>query len=239
MATQKLRGAVGREDILETAFAFYAEAGEAGFSVRKVAGKVGVDPMTVLHHFGSKNGLMRQIADRALQSVVVPPATSDWAQDLRSVAHAYRELAHRHPRIFHLHFRYHATGPVDHESSEVVYQAMRRAGLDDDDVAELGLAFYAFVLGFLLAETEGLVAPIGDSDERELTGLDSSRFPVTRALIPAFKALNPDRAYQRSIDTLIAGIAIQKQKTANADVISRIDPAESHHADRIKRQSTG
>ncbi|MBX9683996.1 MAG: TetR/AcrR family transcriptional regulator [Hyphomicrobium sp.] len=206
MAKSKPRGTTGKDDILEAAFELYAEAGEGGFSVRKVAAKVGVDPMTVLHHFRSKNGLMRQIADRALQSVVVAPPTQDWAGDLRSVAMAYRELAHRHPRVFHLHFRYHATGPVDHESSEVVYRAMRGAGLTDKEAAGLGLAFYAFVLGFALAETEGLLRPIVEEDERELLALEGERFSATRALIPAFKALDPDHAFDAAITAFLTGL---------------------------------
>ena len=71
---------------------------------------------------------------------------------------AYRDLAHRHPRLFHLHFRFHATGPADHASSEVVYRALRTAGLSDAEAAGLGLAFYAFILGYALAEAEGLNA---------------------------------------------------------------------------------
>ncbi len=207
MANAKPRGVAGKDDILTAAFELYADKGETGFSVRKVAAAVQVDPMTVLHHFRSKNELMRHIADRALQSVVVAPATGDWARDLRAVAVAYRQLAHRHPLIFHLHFRFHATGPVDHESSEMVYQALRNAGLSDEDAAGLGLAFYAFVLGFALAETEGLVQPINDADERELLALDASLFPATRALMPAFKTLNPDRAFNVAVDAFLAGLA--------------------------------
>ncbi|MFI7720522.1 TetR/AcrR family transcriptional regulator, partial [Acinetobacter baumannii] len=83
-----------------------ARDGEAGFSVRKLAAHVGVDPMTVLHHFQSKDGLLRQIADHALATVDLPQPTGDWRADLQRVADGYRDLARRHPRIFHLHFRY-------------------------------------------------------------------------------------------------------------------------------------
>ena len=136
-----------------------SQEGESGFSVRKLGLCIGVDPMTVLHHFGSKDELLRAIADRALATVALPHPSNDWRADLRSVAAAYRDLAQRHPRLFHLHFRFHATGPADHASSEVVYRALRRAELPDADAAGLGLAFYAFLLGYALAEAEGLLAP--------------------------------------------------------------------------------
>ncbi|PPC99073.1 MAG: TetR family transcriptional regulator [Hyphomicrobium sp.] len=224
MPKGKQRGAVGKDEILDAAFTLFATAGDPGFSVRKVAASVGVDPMTVLHYFGSKHELIRQIADRALASVVVPPATHDWRTDLRAVAIAYRELAHRHPHVFHLHFRFHATGPVDHESSEIVYDSMRRAGLPDDEAAGVGLAFYAFVLGFALAETEGLLRPITSEDEAELMALDSKKYVSTQALVPAFKALNPNDAFDSAIEIFLAGLAMPSPNHEAAQLASKCMP---------------
>jgi AcrR family transcriptional regulator len=193
--------------ILDAAFDMLSREGEAGFSVRKLGSRIGVDPMTVLHHFGSKDELLRRIADRALATVALPVPTDDWRADLHQVAAAYRDLAHRHPRIFHLHFRYHATGLADHASSEVVYRALRSTGLSDAEAAGLGLAFYAFILGYALAETEGLLRPISEEDEAELKGLDPSACPATLALIPAFKRLDRDATFEASVETFIDGVA--------------------------------
>ena len=195
--------------LLDAAFDMLAAKGETGFSVRKLGAQVGVDPMTVLHHFGSKFDLLRLIADRALSTVNLPPPSDDWQNDLRVVARAYRGLAHRYPRIFHLHFRFHATGPADHVTSEVVYRAMRRAGLTDAEAAGVGLAFYAFVLGCGLAETEGLLQAISKDEEAELRALDPGDCPATLALIPAFKTLDSSAAYAVAIDAFIAGIAVR------------------------------
>lgn len=205
------RRAVGRQEILDAAFELFARDGEAAFSVRKLAAVTGVDPMTVLYRFGSKEELLRAVADRAVSAVAVPVATADWRADLHAVAGAYRTLAHRYPRIFHLHFRYHATGPADHVSSEVVYAAMRRAGLADEDAAGLALAFYSFVLGFALAEAEGLLHPIGAADEAELLALDPKDYEATRALVPALKTLNPDAAFTASMAAFISGVATLAQ----------------------------
>ena len=198
--------------------------GEACFSVRKLGVQIGVDPMTVLHHFGSKNELIRRIADRALTTVELPLPTADWRVDLRNVAAAYRDLAHRHPRLFHLHFRFHATGPADHASSEVVYRALRNAGLTDAEAAGLGLAFYAFILGYALAEAEGLLRPISHEDEAELRALDPLSCPATLALIPAFKALDRDAAFDTSVEAFIEGILVPLQ-------------GESHKRSRARRTS--
>ena len=192
--------------------------GEVGFSVRKLSVSIGVDPMTVLHHFGSKNELLRRIADRALATVELPVPSDNWRVDLRNVAVAYRNLAHRHPRVFHLHFRFHATGPADHASSEVVYRALRSAGLSDAEAAGLGLAFYAFILGYALAEAEGLLRPISAKDEAELRSLDPLACPATLALIPAFKALNRDAAFEASVASFIDGVSSRTQSATVSTV---------------------
>ena len=119
------RRGLDRNDILQAALVMLAKEGEASFSVRKLAAAIGVDPMTVLHHFHSKEALLRSIADRALAGVELPLPSGDWKKDLLNVANAYRALAQRYPKVFHLHFRFNATGPADHASSEVVYRAMR------------------------------------------------------------------------------------------------------------------
>lgn len=193
--------------MLKGAFELFAREGDEGFSLRKLGVRLGVDPMTVLHHFRSREELLRQVADHALASVAQPLPTDDWRFDLKAVARSYRDLARKHPRIFRLHFRFHATGPVDHASSEVVYRAMRRAGLSDKDSAGMGLAYYAFVLGFAVSEAEGLLAPIDRDTAAELSSLDPLGYPATRALIPAFKSLDPDAAFDASIDAFITGVA--------------------------------
>lgn len=219
MGKPRARGRRGLDkgELLEAAFSLLARVGEGAFSLRKLGAEIGVDPMTILHHFQSKDDLFRAIADRALASIDFPKPSGDWKRDLRRVAEAYRNLAHRYPKIFHLHFRFHATGPLDHASSEVVYRAILSTGLKKSEAAGLGLAFYAFVLGFSLAEAEGLLAPLKSQEERELLALDASAFPATRALVGAFKGLKPDLAFDAAIDAFIEGVA-QRCAAANDTV---------------------
>lgn len=217
----RARRGVEKSEILQAAFDLFADVGEAAFSIRKVAAIVGVDPMTILHHFGSKDELLRAIADHGLRSVEMPSATQNWREDLKAVGNAYRKLAHHHPRVFPLHFRYNATGPADHISSEIVYCALLRAGLTDASAAGLGLAFYSFVLGFALAEAEGLLRPIGTAEEAELDALDPKAYRATRDLIPALKTLEPHAAFEDSMDVFIAGVAdlakVKPRNKPNAD----------------------
>jgi AcrR family transcriptional regulator len=200
------RRGLDKGEILAAAVELLAAEGEEGFSVRKLGAQVGVDPMTVLHHFRSKDDLLRAIADCTLAAQPFPLPSECWQEDLRAVATAYRTLAHKYPKIFHLHFRFHSTGPADHVSSEIVYRAMRKTGLPDSITAGLGLSFYAFVLGLGLAETGGLLMPLRPEEEAELKALDPLACPATQAFIPAFKSLDPTLAYNASVEAFIMGI---------------------------------
>jgi hypothetical protein len=86
---------------------------------------------------------------------------------------------------------------------------MRRTGLPDAAGAGLGLAFYAFVLGFALAEIEGLLLPLNELEEAEMLALDPLGYPATRAFIPAFKKLDADAAFDAAISAFIEGVAIR------------------------------
>src|SRR5690606_6791999 len=95
----RARRGVEKQDLLEAAFNLFSEEGESGFSIRKRGAFASVDPRTVLHHFGSKDELLRAIAEHAVQTVERRPARASWQNDLRAVADSCRGLAHRHPRV--------------------------------------------------------------------------------------------------------------------------------------------
>jgi AcrR family transcriptional regulator len=202
------------ETLLKAAFEQYATGGADGFSVRRLAAALGIDPMTVLHHFGTKEALLRRIADHALATLELPAPTGKPPADLRAVADAYRAFAHRYPKLFQLHFRYHATGPADHATSETVYRALLDMGHPAKSAAGLGLAFYAFVLGFALAEAEGLLKPPSAEEEDELSRLDDTAYPATRRLMPAFKTLDPDAAFEAAIGAFVTGLGPERTGAA-------------------------
>ena len=57
-----------------------------------------------------------------------------------------------------------------------------------------------------------MLRPITVEDEAELLALDPADCAATRALVPAFKNLNPDAAFNCAINAFIAGIAHQAER---------------------------
>ena len=201
---------IDRGQVVAAAFALLGDVGEAAFSIRKLAARLSIDPMTVLHHVGSRDALLRQVADAMTSEIRLTPAqlAGDWRARLQAVAHAFRGLAHRYPKVYPLLVRFHATGPADHQLGEVVYAAMREAGLSERQSAELGLGLYSLVIGFALSEVEGMVRATTPEETMEMRDLPPEDFPVTRALIPAFATLSTDATFDATLGAYLDGVAI-------------------------------
>ncbi len=52
-----------RREILDAAFEVFASAGFRGGSLKDIGARIGIDPSTILHHFGSKEALLRAVLD--------------------------------------------------------------------------------------------------------------------------------------------------------------------------------
>lgn len=206
-AASRARKNVDPAAVREAAFRLLAEAGEGGFGVRPLAARLGLDPMTVLHHGGSRERLLREAADRLLAEMPDPVRDGGWRARLRAVADGFRGLAGRFPKAFPTIIRFHATGPADYRHGEVVYGAMVEAGLAPQDAAELGLGFYALVIGFALSEVEGMLRPASAEEVDELAALPEAEHPATRALVPAFAALSVNRMFAATLDAFLDGVA--------------------------------
>ena len=56
-----MRGTLSRQGIVEAAMGLLDREGEAGFSMRKLASELGVDPMALYHHHASRRALMQEV----------------------------------------------------------------------------------------------------------------------------------------------------------------------------------
>lgn len=74
--------------IRDEALALFAERGIDGTPIRAVAEAAGVSPALVMHHYGSKDGLVRAVDERCVEVVtsVLADSTEAFAADDRGVA---------------------------------------------------------------------------------------------------------------------------------------------------------
>jgi len=94
------RGRLSREGIVAAAMTLLDREGEAGFSMRKLAGELGVDPMALYHYHANRKALMRDVLQALMEAWELPEPGPDWRHDLRALCNGLRRLAHRHPGAF-------------------------------------------------------------------------------------------------------------------------------------------
>lgn len=102
MATKKasktaVREPLTRERVVRAALALVDEGGLEALSMRTVAGKLGVEAMSLYRHVTGKDDLLNGVADLVLSEVEVPPKGTPWREAMRRRALSAREVFLRHP----------------------------------------------------------------------------------------------------------------------------------------------
>lgn len=89
-----------REAIVETAVALADTEGIEAVSIRRVAARLDVRPMSLYTHIQSKDDLLDLMCDRISAEVVLPePLPDDWRDALRAIAQRTRAGCLRHPWV--------------------------------------------------------------------------------------------------------------------------------------------
>lgn len=91
---------VARDDILTTALILLDESGGQGLTMRALATRLGVTPMSLYNHVGDQAGLLRALSDRvyveALEGVDVQ---ADHRAEIRGLLTRYHQAVGRHPQL--------------------------------------------------------------------------------------------------------------------------------------------
>ena len=171
-----------RQEILDAALALADEGGLDAVSMRAVAQRVGVTAMALYPHFSGKAALLDGLVGRVLADLPRPDPDGSWQQRLSGLAHAVRELAHRHPSIVPLLFSRPAVTPDAVRVVDAIYQALMDAGVPPGQVARLERMLSTFVLGYAVSEVSGRFAR-GTLGTRERRGqLPGTELPAHHQL---------------------------------------------------------
>src|SRR5690242_5473679 len=146
-----------RRQILDAALAIADEDGLDGVTMRAVAARVGVSPMALYPHVGSKAALLDGLVERLL-SELPRPSGDDWRVGLRDMAYALRGLAKVHPDAFPLLLARPSVTPLAAGVVDAVYGGLLSAGVPPEHVGRLERMISTFVLGFALSEVNGRFA---------------------------------------------------------------------------------
>ena len=92
-------GQLSRSMILQTALSIVDRDGVDGLSIRRLSNAVGRDPVMLYRHVANKAAVLDGVAEIVLAQLPVDNRDPDWAAQLRTVAHHFRQLALAHPNV--------------------------------------------------------------------------------------------------------------------------------------------
>lgn len=145
-----------RDAILDAAIEIADAHGIGAVSMRSVAERVGVTPMALYPHVGSKAALLDAMMGRLLADLLpVPGPDRDWRERLRELAYAYRALSQLHPWVPELQFSRPAVAPDSVRVVDAIYQALLDAGVPDAQIPRLERMLSTFIIGFGASEAGG------------------------------------------------------------------------------------
>jgi AcrR family transcriptional regulator len=154
---------IDRAAVLAASLQLADEEGLTAVTMHAVADRLGVTPMALYRHVANKADLLDGVVESILLEVPLPDPGDPWPDRLRALARGTRMAALRHPEVFPLLLRRAAATPGARRTRDVVYAALREAGLAEEDVVQLERLLATAVLGFAASEAGGRFAALSAS----------------------------------------------------------------------------
>jgi AcrR family transcriptional regulator len=200
------------DHIVTVARSLISENGLSGFSMRKLAAALDVNPMTIYLRFENKDALLDAVARDSLAEFEAPPADGTWSDQVRALAIGLRNHLIHDRQILRL------LNDADRLSAGLLSTLDR--GLElmsaisstrEDTVAAFRVLFWHVVGSALVSgafdDFPGSHAELGDMLARSGT-----THTHLAAHAPHFNHVDGDELFLRSTDLLIAGLLADTPK---------------------------
>ena len=147
-----LRVPLSRERVLLGAVEVADAGGIAGLTIRSLADKLGVKPMSVYHYVANKDEILDAIVDLVFSEIELPVPGGNWHAEMRRRALSARQALRRHPWAIQLLQSRTNPGPATLRHHNAIIGALRGAGFSVEMTAHAFALIDSYVLGFALSE---------------------------------------------------------------------------------------
>ena len=204
-----------RERIVAEALALVNEAGLAGLTTRKLGARLGVEAMSIYHHFPSKQHLLDALVDHAIATVPVEAAAGNPETRLRRLVDDYRAMAWRFPKLYPLIALHRLNTPMGVRFIESVLTLIHALSPDPRFVAQSFRALGYYLTGAALDETAGYASGPSAVDAVSDDYI-AQECPRLSAAAAYFKPEWWDSTFELGLETLLAGIRVAAKAGSSA-----------------------
>lgn len=156
------RTPLSRERVIAAAVALADEKGQAGATMRAIAGQLGVEAMSLYNHVAGRDDILDGMVDAVFGEIDLPASTEDWETAMRDRAASARTALRRHPWAVGLLDSRTRPGPATLRHHDAVLGALRAAGFSVRMATHAFSLIDSYVYGFVLQE---LSLPFASPDE--------------------------------------------------------------------------
>ena len=183
---KRTRGKLSREMIEDAAFEVIEREGLSGFSMRKLAARLGCEAMSIYHHFPSQAHLYEALVDRQMSGLVIPDDSLPWRERARIGMQEFRRVATEHPAFAPFIVVYRMNSPPCLAKLNAIIGLFEDGGFGPELSARLFRAAGYYLMGAILDETNGYAR--GPSAVTPVPGEVIMRdFPSVAAVAPWFQ----------------------------------------------------
>jgi AcrR family transcriptional regulator len=208
-ASRPQRPPLTRERIVRTALRVMDDEGLEAVSMRRIGRELGVEAMSLYNHVRDKDDILEGVKELVMGEFDMGPPSGNWRNDARLAARAWRDVLRAHPNVITLMTA--ATRPMLSPEalrpSEVAFDILRRAGLDDAETARAFCAFGGYIMGYVLMEAGTMGGGSDAADVAEvLASLPQDEMPRACAVLPHLLSADADERFDYGLDLLLAGL---------------------------------
>lgn len=165
----KTRQTMTRDGVMAAAVELADEVGLDGLTMRELARRVGLKPMSLYHHVDDKDDLLDGMVDAVFAEIELPADTTDWKAALRLKAITARRSLTRHPWAIGLLESRTTPGPANLQHHDRVLGILHQAGFALMAATRANAILDSYTYGFALQEAS---LPFGSPDELEEVAQD-------------------------------------------------------------------
>jgi AcrR family transcriptional regulator len=206
----KPRRTLDRELIERTALAIIDDVGLDELSMRRLGKELGVEAMSLYHHFPSKAHLLDALLERLVLTLPIPGPELAWRERMELTCRAYRALAAKYPRFAPFLITHRMNTRVTLRYLESVAQIFTDAGFDAEGGARAFRTVSYFLMGAILDETAGYANgpsaadAVPEDEQRALA-------PTVASFGPYFARAYWDKTFELGLHVLLDELERRRQ----------------------------
>ncbi len=82
-------------------------------SIRKIALKLNIDPMSIYYYFPNKNSLLEEITSSLMKNIYKPKNSNDWKNELKLLSKSYLNLLSDYPGLLEIMLQMESSEPAN------------------------------------------------------------------------------------------------------------------------------